>query len=93
MASMEFEFDGECTIERADEIRQSLLNTIDKNDHISLRFARVEYADLTFFQLLGAVIRTCDAAGKTLEMKNDLPAKLTLNARMTGFAHIVEASE
>lgn len=90
---MVFEFNGECTIERADEIRQSLLQTIHGNDRITLRFAGVARADLTFFQLLGAAVRTCDEAGKKLELKNDLPAKLALGAKMTGFARIVASSE
>lgn len=89
---MEFDFNGACTIEQADTLRQSLLDLVKNSDHITLQFGKVEQVDITFFQLLESAIQTCHDTGKVLELKSDFPKKLAFDANVMGFSRIVEFS-
>ncbi len=84
--------EGDCTVQRSAEILQQLRRAlIEAQDVLTLSFARVEDADLSFFQLLEATRRSCEAAGKKLVLQADFPQRLGAYARRTGFDELLGA--
>lgn len=83
--------DGTCTVERAEDLRQTLLQALDKEETVEVSFAKVEEVDISFFQLLHAVRLSGASRGRKVVFHQDLPGHLGFKARMVGLEQIVAA--
>jgi anti-anti-sigma regulatory factor len=57
---------GDLTVERADEVREALRQSLRKTQHLVLDLSEVSAVDLSFLQLLCATCKTALAEGRTL---------------------------
>lgn len=86
---MNIELKGSCTIQRSEELLEMLREAVaGEADTVAVSFAAIEDADLSFFQLIEALRRSCQTMGKKLVLQKDLPAELASRAQYTGFAEI-----
>lgn len=72
--------DGELTVARAAEIRDSLVRAIDSADSIEINLDKVTGMDLSCLQLLCSAHRTAAGKGKVLAI-NDQSSPAFLEAR------------
>ena len=86
---MDLKLEGAYNVERANELRDVLLEALKAEGDISLSFAEVTEADLTFFNLLHALRKSCESEGKHVIMQADLPGGMAQRAAWTGFAEII----
>ena len=59
-------FEGEITIPSANELKNALINSLDKFNCVTLNFEKATAADLTCLQLLLAAYRTSKEANKNI---------------------------
>lgn len=78
-------FNGDLTIENAQELHRLLLAALDNHKEISLFFEEVTAVDLSFVQLLCAAHRTAVRADKILKLADPRPEVLKTAVRETGF--------
>lgn len=83
--------DGQCTVERAEDLRNTLLQALEQEGTVEVSFSQVEDADISFFQLLHAVRLSGVSRGRTVVFHQDLPERLGFKARMAGLEQIVAA--
>ena len=88
---MEIVFPKRCIVEHAQEIKALLLEALAQGGDIRCSFKEVAEADLSFFQLLTALRRSCEESGRGLTLAADLPAHLSRAACATNWAAIVAA--
>ncbi len=88
---MRVDFDGACTIQRMEELLQTMRQTLAGADEpVTLGFSRVQEADLAFFQLLLATRKSFAGQGKELRFAPDLPPHLGVAARLSGCAELAD---
>jgi anti-anti-sigma regulatory factor len=78
-------FSGDLTIENVLELRNNLLNSLDKAEQLLLTFENVTATDLSFIQLLCSAHRTAVRSEKNLKLDNHRPDVLKAAVRETGF--------
>jgi anti-anti-sigma regulatory factor len=86
---MRIEFPETCTIEKARHMHEQLLEAVREEGEIRLNFENVQDVDLTFFQLLHAARKSCEALGISLVMEPSMPARFAAQARQTGLEAIL----
>ncbi|MEO5331131.1 MAG: STAS domain-containing protein [Magnetococcus sp. YQC-5] len=87
--TMKIVLEGACTVEKSEEIRQTLLRAVSDKNKTEISFANVESVDLSFFQILHAAVRSFARMGNTLILMNDLHPDFALKAERTGWQRIV----
>lgn len=85
---MRIAFEGECTVERCDELSKSLLEALDSGKDVELSLAKVTSADLSLFLLLHSALASWKQAGGTLTIVSDLPEHLVAKAACAGLGHL-----
>lgn len=86
---MALSFSGDCTVERAEELKASLMEAIEAGAPIQLSFKDITGADSSFFQLLHATQRLCAERDLELSMAKDIPAELHQAAEFSGMGDLV----
>ncbi|MBF0285214.1 MAG: STAS domain-containing protein [Magnetococcales bacterium] len=89
---MKITLEGQYTVERADELRQQLMAVMKEKEEVEISLAKVERADLTFFQLLHAAMKSRRQKGRSMKFSGDLPEALMFQARMCGLAELFHKS-
>ncbi len=86
---MRITFSGYCTVERLEELLQSVNKAVASADNqLVIELAQVVDADLAFFQLLHGTRRTLDSLGKKLVCADPLPSHLARKAALCGFSEL-----
>ncbi|AGW12319.1 STAS domain-containing protein [Megalodesulfovibrio gigas] len=88
---MDIVFPKRCIVEHAQDIKAMLLEALARGGEIRCSFKNVVEADLSFFQLLTALKRSCEESGRLLTLTADLPPHLSRAACVTNWAAIVAA--
>lgn len=83
-ATVLIECKGQCTIEHALELHNTLQNALERADPIEISFAGVTKADISFFQLLYSLHASCKQLGRELVLRDDMPESLAAQSKMTG---------
>lgn len=78
-------FEGECTIENAGAIRESLMEAMESTDSLVVDLGGVTGVDACFLQLLCAAHRQSLELGKRLALGPRRPAVLKETARAAGY--------
>ena len=65
---------GDITIQRAAQLKDALVNAVEKVKHLTLNLEAVTAMDLTALQLLCAMHRSLTGSGKTLAVAGVVPA-------------------
>jgi anti-anti-sigma regulatory factor len=79
-----FVLSGNCTVEEASDASQALAKALAENDAVILDISGVEYADITFVQLLLAAAQAAADRGKRLELSGE-PSQAAQDAlRLSG---------
>jgi len=81
-------FSGNCTVARAEEIRTSLLEALHSGEDIKIDLGAVTGIDLTFCQMLHALRLSCKAKGVGLELPDNLPEALAMQATFCGLPEL-----
>jgi anti-anti-sigma regulatory factor len=93
---MDITLQGRCTVERAAELRDTLLRALEatpEGGEARVSLAGVEEADLTLFQLLHAARNTFALSGRGLHLLPDLPPELSERARHCGLEQLAAGRE
>lgn len=85
---MKIELNGACTVERGEELKQLLLQSLEKEAKIEIDFQGITDADLSFFLLLHAAQKSARELGKELILLPNLPENLAQRALWTGFSDL-----
>ena len=80
-------FDGELTIDNADENRQAFLDSITTVETISVNLEKVTKVDLTFLQLLFSAHRTSTAMNKRMDFIEKIPEPVIQSVKRLGFSY------
>lgn len=64
---------GDCTVVRAEEIREQLLSAVAGPEGVELDISGVTAMDLSFCQLLHAAMASCAAKGVPFKLAGTLP--------------------
>ena len=65
--------EGSCTVERAEQLKESLLTALQNGNGLVLDFSGITGCDLTFVQLLCAVAKKADSQGKKVVSNTAMP--------------------
>jgi anti-anti-sigma regulatory factor len=76
---------GELTIERAEELRKMLRDTLERTERLFLSFTEVTEVDVSFLQLLCSAHRTALKANKSFWLDKDRPEALRSAIKEVGF--------
>jgi anti-anti-sigma regulatory factor len=76
---------GDCTIERAAELRKALLQALDSSAHLVVNPENVTAVDLSFLQLLCSAHRTALRAKRNRALDIAQPDKFRRMAQDAGF--------
>ena len=90
---MEILLPAHCTVEHAQALKALLLEALQAGGDVHCSFRQVVEADLSLFQLLTALKRSCEEAGVALVCARDLSPALAPAARATNWAALVAASD
>lgn len=85
---MRVSFEGKCTVERASELRDSLLQALNAGKSIDLDFQGVTAMDMSFCQLIHALRASCKEQGKRCELQANLPPELGVFAQRCGLPEL-----
>ena len=85
--SKEITLEGNLSIERALELRDQLLNTVENTREIVFKFKRVTCVDLSFLQLLYSTCRAASETQTVLSFANSIPDILQKKIDQAGFSH------
>jgi anti-anti-sigma regulatory factor len=83
--------DGECTVARAPEIRQTLLAALDSGEPLELDLQGVTRIDMAFCQTMHALRASCLARGVALELLPDWPPEVAAVAERCGLTGLDKA--
>ncbi|MBN2656440.1 MAG: STAS domain-containing protein [Spirochaetales bacterium] len=79
-------FEGPQTIERAQSVKESLLQAMkSKKDSILINLSKVGKVDLSFLQLLYAAGLEAEIKGKELSLSGDVPEDFLSAVKLAGF--------
>ncbi|MHC1744220.1 MAG: lipid asymmetry maintenance protein MlaB [Syntrophobacteraceae bacterium] len=78
--------DGRCTIERADELKSMLLESLSRDDAIVIDLENLTEVDLSCLQLLCAAHRRSLRQNKQMQLGADRPVVFDRAVRTAGFA-------
>lgn len=90
---MRIRFEGDCTVARAEELRDELLAALDQGGRLELDFSAVTRIDLSFCQLVLALGKSPAAQRAGLLLEQNLSPGLADVARRCGLPEIVPAGE
>jgi len=79
------EFEGECTIESAHEMKAALMDALCNTSELVLELEKVTAADLTLFQLICAAHRATWDTGKTFSLGSTKSDAFTRIADRAGY--------
>ncbi|GEM_PF-3384169 len=65
--------EGSCTVERAEQLKESLLTGLQNGNELVLDLSGITGCDLTFVQLLCAVAKKADSQGKNVVSTASVP--------------------
>lgn len=85
---MDILFPAHCTISQAQTLKAMLLEALAQGGELRCSFKDVVEADLSFFQLLTSLKRSCDAGGVALVCLPDLPPHLIASARTVNWGSL-----
>ncbi|MBF0610530.1 MAG: STAS domain-containing protein [Magnetococcales bacterium] len=86
---MEITLEGDFTIERADALHNRLQEALQQKQPVSLFFAGMGYADMSFFQIIHAARQSFANKRITLTLQPDLPQHLSHKATLCGLGYLV----
>lgn len=89
---MRVSFEGDCTIGRAAELRETLLQALAAGEGMELDFQGVAGMDLSFCQLVHALRASCRERGLDCELRPNLPAELADLAQRCGLPELIGPS-
>ncbi len=78
-------FEGDLTIEHADEIWRTFCDTLDDRKSVSLNLEKVTGADASGLQLICAAHRACEAEGRVFVFDANVSRSFAAAARNAGF--------
>ncbi|MBF0466900.1 MAG: STAS domain-containing protein [Nitrospirae bacterium] len=84
--SGELALEGDLTLQNIKDVKDALLNAINKASAVTLNLSRVADVDFSFLQLLRAAQKSCEIREKTLTLEN-VPKRYQELADESGFAH------
>ena len=79
---------GDCSIQYATEMKEALLDCLDKHDTIHLDFVKTESFDLASIQLLYSAQKYAFRLGKTMQLVGEPPSLFIKIANEAGFDHL-----
>ncbi|MFZ2448104.1 MAG: STAS domain-containing protein [Syntrophobacteraceae bacterium] len=77
--------DGECTLERAVEIRSTLLDALNRGNHLTLDLRKVSAVDLSFLQLICSMHRAALNSAKEIAFGGKPSGEFLQTAMDAGF--------
>ena len=78
-------FEGDLTIEHADEIWRTFRDTLDDRKAVSLNLEKVTGVDASCLQLICAAHRACEADGRVFVFDGNVSESFAAAARNAGF--------
>ncbi|GAB6038753.1 hypothetical protein JCM15519_33120 [Fundidesulfovibrio butyratiphilus] len=82
-----------CTVEDAEQLRQSLLEALARDAETTLDFHDVREVDMSFFQVLVSAQRSFARAGKPLTFTATLDPNVAKKARQAGIVALAALEE
>ena len=74
--------EGECTVARAQEIKERLLEVLDNGQPLELDLRAVTKIDLSFCQIIHALRATCQARGLACPTQEPVPSAVEAPAKL-----------
>jgi anti-anti-sigma factor len=85
--AMILRLEGECTMESATELKEVLLQGLDKSDKVLVNLEKVTEVDTSCLQLLCSALRTAAGQGKQVSISPNLSAQCMRFARDVGYLY------
>ena len=85
---MKISIDGILGIQRAEELKALLLPVCGEEGNAEIFHANISEIDVTYLQILTALIKTCAAAGRQLSIYPDSEGRLQAAIDQSGFLNI-----
>jgi len=79
-------FSGDLNIQRAGELRGTLLEALERSEAVSLEFGECAKVDLSFVQMLCSAHRTAAKLHKLLRLNGSLPEGFLKAVQDTGYS-------
>jgi len=84
--------EGDCTVGRADEIRATLMESLDNTARLELDFSGVTSMDLTLCQIIHSLKLTCAERNVELVLEDNLPQNQAGLALLCGLPEIASGA-
>lgn len=79
-------FEGECTVERANEFKDALADELKREERLVLNLEKVTGVDLSFLQILCSVHRTSLRLNKHFSLQGERPEAFVRVVESAGYA-------